>query len=210
MYNISNTMATMKRVGKLMDDRDYPEALELIEAQLQNKNLPDDCSNYFLYRKGIALDCTRKPFEALEIFLSLHEKYPYSAQYLTSLRIVLRGIARMTMDLIERDPSSELIQKYEETMAAIDACPSLIRLHVAVQRALNGEVGHALKLITAYLELSPNDADYLITAVRIADIANEQEYKSELLERIQGLVIHYPHNHKLKEFLEGYEDLRAS
>ena len=210
MNKVSNTIGVMNRVRQLMDDRKHNVALELIEKQLEMSELSLVSRDFFLYRKGIALDCTGKTFEALEIFLSLHEKHPYSAQYLMSLRIVLRGIAIMTMDLIKSKPSSDLIRQYEEILVAIDACPSLIRLHTAVQRALDGDVEYALKLVEAYLELSPNDSDYLITAVRVAEIANDHKYRNEILRRIRVLVDRYPHTYQLVEFLHQQEVLKAS
>jgi tetratricopeptide (TPR) repeat protein len=203
VFTLSSYLLKMYRqIRSNISYNQYDEAIEKVDSLLNTQNLNQIQKDDLLYYKAIALDCKKLFLQSLMVLTELKERSPASIFILNSIRIVSGNVAVKAAELIEKDPTSKEILKLESILVDLDFCPSLVRLHAAKMRATLGESTQAIQLAKAYLELSPNDEDYLRAAIEIAKIAHELTWADELLNHLKGLIEKYPFRVELTEILD--------
>ena len=208
VFTVTTHLLTMfRRIGEDINNQSYGEAVDKINALLSSHNLNQTQRDNLLYYKAIALDYQKHYMEALQILSELKDRSPNSIQILHSLRVVLSNLADKTRELISKNPESEEILTLDLLMSEHDFCPFLIRLHAAKMRALQGEKENACALLKAYLTLSPYDEDYLKGALEIALIVKDDEWKVELINRLEHIIHYYPFRMEIAEILDEFWDL---
>lgn len=198
-----NLSQMMSRVYEHFEDKEHADAESLIRKVLERQDLSNNERLEFQYTLGISLDYQRRYFDALEVFLQVHQQSPLCFTYLKSLRICLRNIASDAGGLIRNEPFNEKIFLYEETLLKMDWCPGIIRLHAGFLRAMKGEKEQSLRIARAYLDLNPQDADYLRGAHRIARTAGDHELQAQIERQVSGILSRKPYRNELWNILEA-------
>jgi hypothetical protein len=191
-----------EEVTRMIQDDRHAEAETLSRQVLNRKDLSKNERDEFEYHLGIALDYQEKHFEALEVFLKLHEAQPFALVYLESLRVCLHSIQTDAHKLLQNEPESDKLLVYEETLVGMDWCPAGIRLHVALMRALRGERDGPLQVARGYFELSPNDSSFLKSAHRIARACKDQKLVTEIEAKAAKILERSPYRTELLSILE--------
>jgi tetratricopeptide (TPR) repeat protein len=198
-----NLSGMMSEIHGYFEEKEPAKAEALIRKVLERQDLSNNERIEFQYTLGISLDYQKRYFDALEVFLQVQQQSPLCFTYLQSLRICLRNIASEAGALMRSEPSSEKIFLYEETLLKMDWCPGMIRLHAALLRAMKGERDRALQIARAYLELNPNDADFLRGAHRIARAAGDTQLQAQIERQVSGILSRKPYRNELWNILEA-------
>ena len=205
----------MYEIGSLNADKRHQEALPIIEEVLQSEDLAKveketGARDRFLYLKAVALDLTGKSEEALEILINLVREHPGGPDYEKSLQVVCGGFEKKARDLIEKKPEDPLLKSFLHVLDQYGWSPYWLIEAVARQEATEGKTEVAWLRMQALLALSPNDHDYLRSALSIACEFKLTAKKHELCSHIQDLLERYPYRIELAELLLSHGGAQCS
>jgi hypothetical protein len=204
MLLIKEFMGAYDRLVVLMREEKYPEMLELGNRVLASAALPERQRDRFLYFRAVALDMTGDTLSALEIFRELRRRGARE-KVVRSMGIVLSRLLGQALDRWKANPRDPVLRSYHHLALEHDLAPVWLTFAVAGMDATEGlaalaqlpahEQGaarrriqnKAFETVEAYLELSPNDPDYLRCSLELLEQTGDTERSLRVLQRVSAL-----------------------
>jgi hypothetical protein len=209
MLVIKEFMGAYDRLVVLLREEKYPEMLELAYRVLASPALPEGQRDRFLYFRAVALDMTGDITGALEIFRELRRRGARE-KVVRSMGVVLSRLLGQALERWKANPRDPVLRSYHHLALEHDLSPVWLTFAVAGMDATEGlaalaqlpahEQGaarrrirdKAFETVEAYLDLSPNDPDYLRCSLELLEQTGDGERALRLLQRVADLQEHRP------------------
>jgi hypothetical protein len=177
-------MLFLNRRDDLRIADNWQGCLELIEGMLAGDDSLTRANRALWFHRAICLDMLARPTEALTILKALVEVFPLQYEYANSLEVSLNNTARFAINKYEKDRSNPLIEQYFNAVREVDYSPwGLTDIYIDYL-ILAGQVEKAKQLALDYVDLSPNDYDYLKKAVEVSQKINDFEMQTSVLAQV--------------------------
>lgn len=177
-------MIFLDKMADLRHAENWEACLELIEGKLAGDDTLTRANRALWFHRAICLDMLMRPTEALTILKALVDVFPLQHEYANSLEVSLNNTARFAVNKFDKDRSNPLIEQYFNATRNVDYSPWLLTEIYIDYLIWAGQIEKAKQLALDYVDLSPNDYDYLKKAIDVAQKINDFEMQATILAQV--------------------------
>lgn len=164
----------LDKVTELKIAENWEGCLTLLEGMLASDTTLTRANRVLWFIRAICLDMLLRPSEALTIFKALVEAFPLQHEFTNSLEHSLVSTARYAIKKFDNDRSQPLIEHYYNATRSVDYSPWPLSEIYIDYLICTGQGEKAKQISLSYIELSPNDYDYLKKAINVAQQINDE------------------------------------
>ena len=184
---IFSLMPKLKQIQDLLAQEKAPEANLILDEVLRTRSKFDPVLVEFYYQRAIALDQQGQFHEAFELFCEVLRVRPENIAYARSYRIQFDRLASEALELYFDNPLNRRLSAFYGVCRSHGYAPWWLCEAVSLIEIRDGERSHAAERMRDILAISPNDTDYLKSALAVARALADEGWVRELEARFTRL-----------------------